>query len=247
MHALLIIGLVGSLGAPPVPTVKEVTAHLDDLYRAKSAHARFSMTIKTKYIDRTLELESWSIGEEESLVVVRKPAREAGLATLRTKKGMWNYAPRADRLMRIPSGLLGESWMGSHFTNDDLMRESSWESDYTSTIKVVTEGGKEVLMITMIPKPEAAVVYTKVEMRLTREGWFPLRSDYYDEGDIVRTMHFKKIKAFGNRKIPTVMEVIPADKPNERTVVTYEDMVFDAKVESSLFTPRGLRRAARRR
>ncbi len=232
--------------APALPAVAEVTNHLDDLYRSKSAHSRIRMRVKTKHFARTLEIESWSIGEDLALMVIRSPAREAGTATLRTKEGLWNYAPRADRLVRIPSGLLSESWMGSHFTNDDLMRESSYDEDYDTQIAWVDDAGQRRLRLTMVPKKDAAVVYTKIVFWLSEKGWLPVRAEYFDGDEIVRTNTFTDVKAFGPRSIPATMTVVPADKPQESTVVTYQDIRFDAPVRKALFTPRGLRRAAKR-
>ena len=241
--------LVSALPAepPPLPTVKQITTQLDDLYRADSARASITMKIKTKRFSRTLQVDSWSLGEDLSLMVIRKPARESGTATLRTKEGLWNYAPRADRLMRVPSALLSESWMGSHFTNDDLMRESSWEDDYQSTAAWGTHEGKRVVLLTMIPKKDAAVVYTKVTMSFTEVGWFPLLASYYDGAEVVRTTRFSKVTDFGGRKVPAVMEVVPTDKPQESTTVIYDKMTFGAPIKRSLFTPRGLRKAAQSR
>ena len=173
--SLSLLALVATAEAPPapapsaVPTLQEVMGHLDRLYRSDTSRGKMEMKVRTKHFQRDLVLESWSRGEDHSLVVIRSPAREAGSATLRTPKGLWTYAPRADRMLRIPSGMLSESWMGSHFSNDDLMRESSWVDDYDTKITPKTEGGKEILELVSIPKPDAPVVYTKVVQTLTRE------------------------------------------------------------------------------
>ena len=101
------------------------------------------MKVVTRRYSRELTMESWSRGEDHGLVVIRKPAREAGTASLRTPEGIWSYAPRADRMVRIPSGLMSESWMGSHFTNEDLLRESDFEDDYASTVSWTQRDGAE--------------------------------------------------------------------------------------------------------
>ncbi len=208
MTTLLAIALMAApsvAAAPaeaPLPDVKQVTSHLDDLYRSKSSHGQMSMKVKTRHFARTLRIESWSKGEDHALMVIRSPAREAGTATLRTTKGLWNYAPRADRLMRIPSGLLSESWMGSHFSNDDLMRESSYDDDYDTVLSRHQEGGTALLRMEMTPKKDAAVVYTKIVFYLLAEGWLPVRAEYYDDAEVVRTTFFRDVKAFGVRRSP---------------------------------------------
>lgn len=244
MAGLAPLGGVAAEPEPPLPTVAEVTAKLDDLYRAKSSEATMTMEIVTKHYQRTLKMQAWSLGEDESLVVVREPAREAGNASLRTKEGLWSYAPRSDRLVRIPSGLLSESWLGSHLTNDDLMRESQWEDDYDTTLSWTTEGGTRYLKVTSVPKPETAIVYTRVVQLLRAGDWLPIRADFYDGDEVVRQMFFKDIKAFGKRLIPSVLEVRPSDAPKEYTRVVYQAMAFDVDVNKSLFTARGLRKAA---
>ncbi|MBN1944763.1 MAG: outer membrane lipoprotein-sorting protein [Bradymonadales bacterium] len=232
----------------PLPEVQEVMDYLDDLYRSVSSHSTMTMEVVTENWSRTLELEAWTSGEDNALVVIRSPAREAGTATLRTEDGLWNYAPRADRLVRIPSGLLSDSWMGSHFTNDDLMRESDYTDDFDTTLSWVDDpDGTRYLLATMIPHPDAAVVYTKVEYRLTVDQWIPVRADFFDEEEVVRTFHFSNLQVVGHRTIPFVMEVIPHDHPTESTRVEYTSLQMDLPVDRSLFTPQGLRRAAQRR
>lgn len=232
---------------PPLPDLTTVTKQLDTLYRAKSAQATISMEVNTAHFSRSLTMDSWSIGEERMLMVIRKPAREAGTATLKTEKGLWNYAPRADRLLRIPSGMLSESWMGSHFTNDDLMQESTYSKDYTSKLAWVEEKGQRLLQLTTIPKPDTAIVYSRIVQVMTEGDWLPLRADYYDGDEVIRTMHFRERKTLDGRLIPTVMELIPTDKPKESTRITYQKLDFDVEIPAKRFTPRGLRQAAQQR
>jgi hypothetical protein len=233
-------------GDPPLPSVDDVMDRLNDLWRSDSSHSTLSMTVVTESYSRTLELESWTRGEDEALIIIRSPAREAGTATLRTDEGLWNYAPRADRLMRIPSGLLSESWMGSHFTNDDLMRESSYEDDFDTTLAWVVEDGIRYLQATSIPHPDTAIVYTQIQFWMEAEGWLPVRADYYDGADIVRTMTFSNVQDLGGRPIPMTMELIPRDREGESTRMEYHSLELDAPVEDEIFTQRGLRRAAQR-
>lgn len=231
---------------PPLPSVDEVMNYLDDLYRSSSSHAVMKMQITTENFSRTLEMESWSKGEDLGLVVIRSPAKESGTATLRTDEGLWNYAPRADRLIRIPSGLLSESWMGSHFSNDDLMRESSWNDDYDTTIAWEKDGSTWVLVTTSIPKDDAAVVYSQVKGYF-KQDYMPLKQEFYDGDELIRTMAFSNIEALDGRKIPTKMTLIPHDNPEESTIVEYLEMDFDVSIQDNLFTPRGLRKVAGRK
>jgi outer membrane lipoprotein-sorting protein len=231
--------------AQQLPSIDEVVDHLDDLYRSTSSHAVMTMTVVRDRGTRELTMESWSRGEDDALVVIRAPAREAGTATLMTEEGLWNYAPRADRLIRIPTGLLSESWMGSHFTNDDLMRETRYDDDYDSEVSWAERDGERKLLVTMTPKPDAPVVYTKVLFWLTPDGWVPEAEEFFDEGEQVRAMTFDRVETVSGRSIPMRMTLVPADEPEQRTVVVYEALEFDIAIDDDLFTRRGLRRIAR--
>jgi hypothetical protein len=230
---------------PRLPALQAVIDHLDRLYRHDSSHALMTMTVVRERGTRELTLESWSRGQDDALIVIRAPAREAGTATLRTKDGLWNYAPRADRLIRIPTGLLADAWMGSHFTNDDLMRDTSYDDDYTSELAWTTRGGTRYLQVTMTPKPDAPVVYTRLVFLLTAEHWTPVLAEYHDGARLMRTMRFDDVRTIGGRRIPMRMILQPEGRPGERTEMRYDRLSFDVPVDADLFTPRGLRRVAR--
>ena len=245
--AALILALPGPVrGQAALPDVSEVMDHIDDLYRSTSSHAVMRMTVVRERGTRTLELESWSRGDDEALVVIRAPAREAGTATLRTADGLWNYAPRADRLIRIPSGLLSESWMGSHFTNDDLMRETSYLDDYAARLDRAEREGRSYLRATLTPRPDAPVVYTRLVFLIEPEEWVPVRAEYHDGERVVRVMTFEDVRTVAGRRIPMRMVLRPADRPGEETVVEYLELELNVPVDASLFTRQGLRRVARR-
>ena len=231
--------------AQQLPSVNDVVRHIDNLWRSSSSHATMTMTVVRNRGTRSLTLESWSQGTNEALIVIRQPAREAGTATLRTPEGLWNYAPRADRLIRIPSGLLSESWMGSDFTNDDLLRESSYLADHTTSLAWKTVDGQRMLEVTLIPKPDLPVVYTRLVFLLEPESLTPRRADYYDGNDLTRSMIFDHIQTIGNKRVPMHMVLQPADRPNERTEITYEQLELDIHVDDGMFTRRGLRQVAR--
>jgi outer membrane lipoprotein-sorting protein len=246
----LLVVLMGTTPLPsraqvPVPDVDEVMDYIDDLYRAQSSYSLMRMTVVRERGTRELEMESWSKGDDEALIVIRSPAREAGAATLRTEEGLWNYAPRADRLIRIPTGLLSESWMGSHFTNDDLMRETSYLDDYDAELSMEEHEGVTLLKATLIPKPDAPVVYSALVFLISPDGWTPVRAEYYDEGELIRAMDFDQIQTIAGKQIPMRMTILPVDKPSERTVVEYLELELDVPVDDQLFTRQGLRRVAK--
>lgn len=246
---LLILALNAQAGLAQVPiqvpNVQELMDYIDDLYRAQSSYSLMKMTVVRERGTRELELESWSKGDDDALIVIRSPAREAGTATLRTEDGLWNYAPRADRLIRIPTGLLSESWMGSHFTNDDLMRETSYLDDFDVVVESVEREGTPYLQATLTPKPDAPVVYSHLIFLVTPDRWIPVRWEYYDDGEMVRYMEFDQVQTISGRPIPMRMIIKPVNKPDEETVVEYLELELDVPVDEVIFTRQGLRRAAR--
>lgn len=231
---------------PPLPTVAEITHRLDNLYRSTASHGTMRMEVVTKHYSRSLELEAWTKGDDLALIVIRKPAREAGNASLKTKDGLWSYGKRSDRLLRIPPGLLSESWMGSHFTNDDLLRESSYAKDYVTTVARRTDDGVPRVVLTMVPKPDTAIVYSRLEYVLDADALLPVRLDFFDKKGVVRRMFFEDVGDLGGRRLPKTLRLVPSDAPTEHTTITYLEMRFDAPVPAGTFTPQGLRRATER-
>lgn len=235
-------------GMTELPTVDEVMDYLNDLYRSDSSHATMTMEVVTENWSRTLEMESWSEGEDLALVVIRAPAREAGTASLKTADGLWNYAPRADRMMRVPSGMMSEGWMGSHFTNEDLMRESDYVDDYETTLAWGEEpDGARTIVATSVPLPSAAVVYSRVVYHMRADDWTPLRTEFFDGDELVRTFVQDQVEVIDGKPIPMRMEIVPHYAPGESTVVVYDELELNADVDSGLFTQRGLRRVAQGR
>lgn len=223
-------------------SAQEILDYVDDLYRGKSAAGKMTMTIVTAQWERTLTVEFWSKGKEKSLIRILAPAKEKGTATLRVENDMYNFLPKVKRTIKLPSSMMSASWMGSHFTNDDLVKESRFTDDFTFKItNRLTEGGAPVAEITCTPKPDAAVVWGKVVVYARVNDYTPLRSLYYDEdGKLARTMAFSEIGKSGDRVLPKVLTITPHDKPKEKTVVRYDEINYDVKLADDLFSLRTL-------
>ncbi len=232
------------VGEPVLPTVDELMDHLNNLYRAESSHAEITMDVVTENWSRSLEMESWSQGEDLALIVIRSPAREADTATLKTEDGLWTYAPRAGRLMRIPGGMMSEGWMGSHFTNEDIMRESDYVDDYETTVEWHDEEGTRYIKTISVPLPSAAVVYTRIEYLMTVDGWTPVRTDFYDGDELMRTFLYRDVRDINGTPVPFDLEIVPHDQPGESTRVQYETLELDVEVDRGMFTPQRLERAS---
>jgi outer membrane lipoprotein-sorting protein len=243
--AIVLLVCPSAVAEPPLPSVRQVVDRLNDLFRVDSSEAELTMRVVTDRYRRELTLHAWTRGKDEALIVVRAPAREAGSATLRSKDGLWIYAPRADRLVRLPSTLLSDSWMGSHFTNEDLVRETDYVRDYDTSLAWKEEGGKRVLQTTLVPRPKTPVVWSRVVYLLDPSDFLPLRADFYDQDRISRTLAFSDPHAVSGRRVPFILQMVPTDKPGEETRLEYRKLQFGVPVDPSLFTQRGLRQVAR--
>jgi len=216
---------------------------VDDLWRGKNSHAKMTMTVKTKRYERTLKIEAWSEGTEKSLMQILAPKKDRGVATLKVEKNIWNYLPKVNRVTKIPASMMMGSWMGSHFTNDDLVKESSFEKDYMSELSFTgSREGKEIYEVTSMPRPEAAVVWGKVVTIVTQKDLLPLKALYYDEeGVLARELVFLEPKQFGSRTVPAVLRLTSTEKPGEHTTVRYDSLTYDLKLPVDLFSLRRLR------
>jgi outer membrane lipoprotein-sorting protein len=237
---LALLALAAPLSAQ---SPKEIVDRVDRLLRGSSSHGKMEMRIKTEHWSRTLDMEVWSLGTEYSLVRVTAPPREAGTATLKAGNEVWNYLPRVDRTIKVPPSLMMGSWMGSHFTNDDLVKESRMVDDYDIAISFDGErNGVEVWEFSLTPKPEAAVVWGHIEEQVRKKDLMPTWARYYDEdGKLVRTLTFSDYKTMGGRLVPSVMKVVPTDKPDEYTMLVYKELEFDVGVTKDFFSLRNLR------
>ncbi len=217
---------------------------VDDLYRANASHAVISMSVKTKHYERTLEMEAWSQGKENSLIKILSPRKEKGTATLKAGNAIYTYLPKTDRTIRLSSGMMLGSWMGSHLTNDDLVKESRLAEDYTAALTF--EGpreGRAVIELTLVPRSDAAVTWGKIVTTVEADTYVPIRTVYYDDdGVAARTMRFTEVREMGGRRVPSVLEMVPADKPGEFTRLTYKELELGIELPASTFSLGRLKR-----
>jgi len=225
-------------------SARAILDHVDDLFRGESAHGRAEMTVKTEHWERSLTMEFWSKGKELSLIRILAPKKEQGTATLKVGNELWNYLPKVKRVIKLPSSMMSASWMGSHFTNDDLVKESRMTVDYDFSITFQgRRDDADAIELTLHPKENAAVVWGKVVVVVRAEDYLPISVTYYDEDlDLARTLTYHDVRELGGRRLPTTMRMVPADKPDEMTEVTYEAIEFDLKLDDDLFSLRTLQR-----
>lgn len=215
----------------------DIVARIENLYRGQTAHAIARMEIQTEAWHRTLKLEMWSRGRDTARIVVLEPPKERGVTTLQIGDVIWNYIPRLRRRIKITEGMLAESWMGSHFTYDDLVKETRIESLYV--FRVLKES-EDTLVLEGIPRENAPVVWGKIVYTLLQDRLIPLRVDYYDEeGNLARVMTFSDVRRVKDRWIPFRMRLEPADR-DEYTEVVYERLELDVPIPPRMFSPQTL-------
>lgn len=234
---------LSSQAAEPL-SAKAILDRVDDLFRGDASHGRMTMTIHTEHWQRALTLDFWGQGKEKSFIRILAPEKEKGTATLRNGSDLWNFLPKVNRVVKLPSSMMSASWMGSHFSNDDLVKESRFSDDYTFEIsREGTENNLEIVEITCIPKPEAAIVWGKVVVKIKRQALMPIVTSYYDEDlKLARTMRFEEVALLGGKMLPSKLVIVPADKPSEFTAVKYEKIEFDDHFSPDVFSLRNLQR-----
>ncbi|MBS1602718.1 MAG: outer membrane lipoprotein-sorting protein, partial [Bacteroidetes bacterium] len=187
---------------------------------------------------REMEIRTWMKGTTYAMILIKTPARDKGTAFLKKKKEVWNWLPTLERTIKLPPSMMSQSWMGTDFTNDDLVKESSIVEDYTHSIAGDTViSGRNCYIIRLTPKPEAAVVWGKLILCIDKQDFLELYTRFYDEqGSLQNTMRADDIKIMDGRLIPTRMEMVPADKPEQRTEIIYKSILFDRPLGDDFFS-----------
>ena len=247
MFLALAVSTAGAEEKRPDPRSPEFPAYamrkLDDLYRGASSQGVMEMKVKTKHWTRTMAMESWSLGTDYTLVRILKPLKEKGTATLKAKNDLFIYLNKTGRTIKITSGMMGGSWMGSHFTNDDLVKHSRFARDYE--LKLSGEGeerGAKTYRFTLKAKPDAPVVWDKLLITVRQSDLQPLEQVFYDEdGKKVRVLTLSEHRKLGGRVMPLRMVMRPLDKPGEQTAVSWKELRFDVKLDKGFFTLQRLR------
>jgi outer membrane lipoprotein-sorting protein len=220
----------------------EIMTVMDALYRSESSYSDVEMEIVTPHWQRTLHMTVWTEGVDKTLIRILAPKKEKGVGTLRIGNEMWNYLPRTNKIMKIPPSMMMGSWMGSDFTNDDIVKEVTYLDDYTYEWASVDSPEAGVLYIKCIPNEGVPVVWGHLIIAVRDTDYLPLWEKYYDEKDrSMRTLLFSDIRDYGGRRLPSTMEMIPVKKEGHKTVVRYTSASFDIPIEGDIFSIRHLR------
>lgn len=223
----------------------EIIRRADERWNGeKSSESYMTMTIVRPTWERTIEFKNWTMGSENSMTLIMAPAKEKGQAFLKRSTEMWNWMPTINRMIKLPPSMMADGWMGSDYTNDDILKESSIVKDFTHKL-----AGNEPVegvvcwKIELVPHDDAAVVWGKIIKWISHDEYNQMKSEYYDEeGYLVKTELSYDVKMMDGRRIPTRIEIVPADKNNQKTVVVVGSMKFNVQIDDSFFSQQNMRR-----
>lgn len=221
-----------------------IVKRADELMRAESSYSEITMTIIKPDWSREMSMKIWSLEPDYAIIYITEPARDKGTVTLKRKNEVWNWLPSAQKVIKIPPSMMLQSWMGSDFTNDDLVRESSVIKDYTHQLMGEEKiSNMDCYKIKLTPKPEAGVVWGKIITWIAKNSYLQPRSEYYDEdGFLVKIFTGSNLQKMDSRNIFTHWEMIPEDKPGNKTIMDYSTIRFNIKTEESFYSERNMKR-----
>lgn len=230
-----------SVHAEP-PDARAIVQAAVEHYRGDSSRGEMRMIIHREDWERRMTLAVWTSGEEQSLVRVLAPVRDAGNGTLSLDGNMWTYTPKINRIIKIPASMMNQNWMGSDFSNRDVSRSDDILDQYTHELLHIQEDrGRQVYRIRSTPLPDAAVVWGHEELTI-RDDWVLLKQDYFDQaGQRVKSLVTREIRELSGRPVATVMRMTQVDEPEEWTEMQTADIVFDLPLADRLFTLSNLR------
>lgn len=225
-------------------TATEIVRKADEKWNGeKSSYTVMSMTIVRPTWQRTLELLSWSLGNDYSLAFITAPAKEKGQSFLKRKSEMWSWNPSISRIIKLPPSMMSQGWMGSDYTNDDILRESSVVNDYTHTLEGEENiGDRLCYKIRLQAKDGAGVIWGHQLWWVDKQDFIALKAELYDEDDyLVRTETASDIKTMDGRVLPALLEIVPADEPGKKTIVKIVDIKFNITVPESFFSQQNMK------
>ena len=223
---------------------KEIVTKAENLLKGeKTSYSEMSMQIVRPKYTRTLEFKSWVETDGNSMTLITAPAKEKGQSFMKMGNNMWSWNPTIQRLIKMPPSMMSQGWMGSDFSNDDVLKESSLVKDFThETVGNETVSGEECCKIELIPLENAGVVWGKILMWGSKADFFEMRIEFYDEEKVlVKTHTASGIAVFDGRKLPSVMTIIPADQPKNKTVVTIKNIKFNIAIDKNFFSQQNMK------
>lgn len=223
---------------PFQPDATDIVKKADEKMRGNTMQADLVIQTIRPTWSREMSCRVWQKGHQLAMILIQSPAKDKGIGFLKKRREVWNWMPALERTIRLPPSMMSQSWMGTDFTNDDLVKESSVVEDYTHHLAGDTViQGRSSYIIEMIPKPSAAIVWSRVIVCIDKKDYLELHSRFYDEdGKLTQEMNSYDIRLMHDRVIPTRFEMVPTDKKGQRTVMIYRSVVFNKPIEDGFFS-----------
>jgi len=213
---------------------------MEAIYRGNASTATLTMTVTSPHYERTMKMTSENLGQDFSFIRILSPKKDKGIATLKRHKEMWNFFPKINKRIKVPPSMMMGSWMGSDFTNDDLIKQTTLTEDYALSLR---ESDVEYT-ITLVPKEQTITVWGKIEYVINKAYRVPVAQNFYDEQDkLIRTLEFTELKMYSGRMIPSRLTMTPLNKKGHKTTIIYDALEFDPKgISEATFSLRNLKR-----
>ena len=223
-------------------TGRQIIKGAMDNWRGTSSYSEMTMTIKRPTWTRSMSMRAWTEGDKKSLVRVTKPIKDSGNATLADGKQLWSFSPKINRVIKIPSSMMSQSWMGSDFSNKDISRSTEILDDYEHTLSGTEQiDGHTVYTVTSIPHEDAPVVWGKQILKI-RDDFVMLEEQYWDQdGELVKIMQVSEVAEMDGRFIGKTLRMYEVETPEEWTEMTNHMVDFDVEIPANLFTLSNLR------
>ncbi len=215
----------------------------EDHLRGETSTAEISVEVVRRLWSRSIDIKVWSLGYDYSMILMQAPIRDKGTVYLKRKKEIWNWQPKIKKIIKLPPSMMMQSWMGSDFTNDDLVKESSILFDYTN--KIIGDTlllGLSCYIIELIPKLDAPVVWGKIKLFIDIKNYIQLATEFYDEdGYLINKMKVSEIKTFGNRLLPSILTMTSVEEKGQKTILRYKYIDFDIGINEDFFTKENMK------
>lgn len=244
IYLILLLSSI-SLNAQSDLTAKQIIKKADEVLKGvKTTKSEMTVTTVRPKWSRTMKMKTWSEGTKLSMILFISPVKEQGTSFLMKGKEVWNWIPSIERTIKLPPSMMMQSFMGTDFTNDDLVKQSSIVEDYEHKILgEATIDGRVCYKIEMIPHEDAAVVWGKIIVWVSHDNFFQLKVNFYDEDDeLVSMMKASDIKIMGGKLLPAKMEMTPMDKKGQKTIMEYLSIEFDKPFKANFFTVQNMKR-----
>ncbi|HSN07998.1 MAG TPA: outer membrane lipoprotein-sorting protein [Hanamia sp.] len=220
------------------PNATEVVRKANDLMNGRSSQSTATMTIVRPTWSRKVSMKTWSLGNDYYMILITAPPQDKGQVFLKRHTEMWNWMPTISRIIRIPPSMMGQNWMGSDFTNNDLVKANSIVDDYThSFLGNETIEGYDCYKIQLTPKPDAAVVWDKIIVWIAKDKYFMLKADFYNEdGELVNEEIQSDIKHFDDRDLPSKLVMTPVKENGKQTIFQFQHLDFNVPLKEDFFS-----------